>query len=259
MKTNAIVRIVIYSLVILLLVGILLTCFGIGTFSFNINNVGIEDMTTGGSSVDASQVSKLQLDWAAGSITIRTADTDEITFTESGNFSDEFAMVCNVKGGELHIQYSKPAVSIGFVSTPSKDLVITVPNDWFCQELELDGAALEVDISGVSINELDIDGASNIIDFSGAVKTLDIDGASCDITLLCTDRPRKIDMDGASCRLDLTLPAECGFQVQMDGLSCDFYSDLDYIGSEGNYFYGDRYCQIDADGMSCELSIRQSE
>lgn len=257
MKTNAIVRIVIYSLVILLLTGILLTCLGVGTFTFNIINVGTKEMTTGGSSVDASQVSKLQLDWAAGSITIQTADTDEITFAESGNFSEEFAMVHSVKGGELHIQYSKPAVAIGFVSTPSKDLVITVPKDWLCQELELDGAALDVEINGVAIRDLDIDGASNTIDFSGAVETLDIDGASCEITLLCTDRPRKIDMDGASIQMDLTLPVGCGFLVQMDGLSCDFYSELDFTSNSGTYSYGDRYCQINADGMSCQINIHE--
>lgn len=255
MKTNAILRIVIYSLVILLLLGLLLMGMGAGMFTFNIQL----DYRTGGSSVDAAGIRQLEIDWASGSILMQTADTDQITFTESGSFNDDQAMIYEVKNGTLSLKYSKPAIQIGFVSMPSKDLVITVPQDWSCRELELDGAALDLEIIGLTIGSLDIDGASNTIHFNGAVETVDIDGASCEITMVCADRPQSIDMDGASCQLELTLPADCGFQVQMDGLSCDFNSELNYTSDNGDYMYGDRYCKIDADGMSCEVSIRTGE
>lgn len=258
MKTNAIVRIVIYSLVILLLLGLLLTGLGTGMLMFNIQ-FDTGDYTTGGSKVDAAGIRQLEIDWASGSILMQTADTDQITFTESGSFTDDQAMVYEVKNGTLTLKYSKPAIQIGFGSMPSKDLVITVPKDWVCQELELDGAALDIEINGLSIDSLDMDGASNQVRINAAVRNLDCDGASCEITLNTTDKPRKIDLDGASCRLELTLPADCGFLVQMDGLSCDFNSDLDYTSSNGDYMYGDCYCQIDTDGLSCQVTIQQAQ
>ena len=258
MKTNAIVRIVIYSVVILLMIGLLAAVLGLGVFTFRIET-GTSAYVTGGDSVSAAEVKEIEIDWASGSVTILAADTDQITFTESGNFDDDNAMAYDLKNGTLHLQYNKPSIYIGFTSIPSKDLVITVPRDWVCQELELDGAALDIEINDLTIGTLDMDGASNSVSINGAVEVLECDGASCEITLICTDRPRKIDLDGASCSLELTLPKDCGFLVQMDGLSCDFYSDLDYTGSNGDYLYGDRYCKINADGLSCEITIHEGK
>ena len=256
MKTNAIVRIVIYALVILLLLAILCAGLGLGTFYISL---GSENYITGEGSVAASEVSRLELDWAAGSIRIVTADTDQITFTESGYAEENQRMVYSQNGGTLKISYSKTTVAIGFVSIPSKDLTITVPEDWVCQELELDGASLEVEISGLTVTKLDIDGASNTIRFTGSVNTLECDGAACEMAITCTDRPRTIDMDGAACQLELTLPKDCGFRVEMDGLSCDFRSDLAYTIANDCQIYGDEYCRINADGISCEITIHSAE
>lgn len=254
MKTNAIVRIVIYSVVILLLIGLLLMGLGIGTFVFSFGSGTGEVVNGGEGSVAADSVSKLKIDWASGSVIIQTADTDQITFSESGSFSEDQAMAYSVRNGTLKLSYSKASVQIGFVSLPSKDLVITVPKDWVCKELELDGAALEMEINDLTVELLDIDGASNEITFNGNLTNLECDGASCEIQVVTTSWPSKIDLDGASCNLDLTLPADCGYRVDMDGLSCSFRSDFG-----GGNVYGNEHCYITADGLSCEINIHKEE
>lgn len=259
MKTNAIVRIILYSLLILILTGILLTVLGADLLMFNSGST----TTTGESvsipnSVDAKDVTSLTIEWAAGSVTIVTADTDKITFHESGDFDTKYAMVYKLNSNTLTISYAHSSVMVGFGSIPGKDLVITVPKEWVCKELELDGAALEVEISGLTVREFDIDGAANKIRFSGSVESLECDGAACELTLNCDTKPRKIDLDGASVQMDLYLPAECGFLVRMDGLGCSFHSDLDYTSGNGDYVFGDRYCQIDVDGLSCSIEINQA-
>lgn len=258
MKTNAIVRVVIYSLVILLLIGMLLMGLGVGTYIFTFRSGSGQHINGEKMSIPADQVSDLHIEWAAGSILIQTADTDQITFSESGNFSEDYAMVYTLKGDTLKLEYSNAAVQIGFVSTPSKDLVITVPQNWTCEELELDGAALEVEINGLTIKGFDIDGASNEIDFTGSLEILECDGAACELTLNCQTKPWKIDLDGASIQMELLLPEDCGFQVQMDGLSCSFRSDLECTSSNGDYAYGDRYCQINASGLSCAVTVNHA-
>ena len=255
MRTNAIIRIVIYSLVILALVSLLLSGLGIGMFAFDSGTV----LTTGTGSVDAAGIRSLEIEWVSGSVTVRTGDTDSITFSESGNFKDSQAMVFEDQNGTLRLSYAKSVFGFRFGSLPSKDLVITVPEDWDCRTMEFDGAALEISIEGISVRELDLDGAAAQVYINGAVEMLNCDGAACEITWNCTERPREIDLDGADCRLELTLPKDCGFLVRMDGLSCDFDSDLDYTGDKGEYGYGDHYCRVDADGISCKVVIHQAE
>lgn len=258
MRANAIIRIVIYSLVVLVLLGLLVAGLGLHLFVFDIDENTGTVLATGSGSVGAADINRLEIDWAAGSVIIQTGDSDLITFSESGSFSDNQAMTFENKNGTLYISYNK-AIRIGFDSIPSKDLVITVPKDWSCRELELDGAALEIEINGLNIGELNIDGASSNIVINGAVGSLDCDGAACEITMNCTDRPREIDLDGAACRLILTLPADCGFQLQMEGLSCVFGSNLSYSRSNGDYVYGDCYCKINTNGMACEVQINAGE
>ncbi len=258
MKSNAIVRIVIYSLVVLLLLGLMLAGIGIGTYVFHIGS-GTGVTVQGTARVDAKTVSALEIDWVSGNVTIQTGDTDAIILEETGDFDESQSMTYSIKNGILRLSAYSSRFQIGFVSLPSKDLTVTVPKDWFCRDLELDGASMSVTIQDLSIETLDIDGASCDVTVNGAVEILECDGASCDIELICTDRPREIDLDGASCSMELTLPKDCGFELEMDGLDCKFRSDLDYTQRDDVYEYGDRYCQINADGLSCDVLIRQSE
>lgn len=255
MRKSAIIRIVLYSLVIVLLLGLLVIGLGAGSLVFYIGS-GSHEYTTGGSSVSAGDVTAMEINWASGSIAIQTGDTDQITFTESGNFSDEYAMVYEVRNGKLTLGYAEPRISLGLGSVPSKDLVITVPENWTCEALELDGAALKVDIGQLTVQELDIDGAALEVTFLGSMDRLRCDGASCELDITCRNHPQEFDLNGASCRLDLTIPADCGFQASMDGISCHFRSDLEYTVRDGKYLYGDQHCRIDADGVSCEVRIR---
>lgn len=259
MKSNAIVRIILYSLLILILSGILLTVLGADLLSFRSGSV----TTTGESvstptTVEGADVANLNIEWAAGSVTIVTGNTDQITFYESGDFEEKYAMVYSQKGDTLRISYARSSVSVGLGSIPSKDLTIIVPEGWSCQELEIDGAALEIEINGLTVKEFDIDGAANEIDFTGSFESLECDGAACELTLNCLTKPQKIDLDGASIQMDLYLPDECGFLVQMNGLSCAFRSDLDYTSGNGDYLYGDRYCKVYADGISCSVTVNHA-
>lgn len=252
MKTNAIVRIVIYSLVILLLLAILGAGLGLGTFPIKLGS-GAE--ITGEGSVSADAISNLEIDWAAGSITILTADTDRITFSESGNAGENQRMVYSQKGSTLKISFSNTVTVFGFGYGPSKDLTVTVPESWVCQELEIDGAALAVVIDGLTVNSMELDGAAMDLDFSGSVLCLTCDGAACELKVRTAATPESLDIDGASCNMELFLPGDSGFLARMNGLGCDFKSTFDYTVSNGNYQCGDGSCRINVDGLGCNLTI----
>ncbi len=251
MKRNATIRIVIYSAVILLLLAVMIAGIGLGNGSFVISG---GDYTEGHGQVDAHHVHKLEIDWAAGSVTLIAADTEHISFYDSD--SEGHPMGYALKNGVLKLSYNG-GIFIGFGSKAKKDLTVTVPADWVCQKLDLDGASLTVDIQGVAVESLELDGASNLVQYSGSLGGLDCDGASNKISAVCTNVPTEIDLDGASVSLELTLPEDSGFRVEMDGLSCSFQSDYVHSGRDGVYTYGDGACEIDADGISCSVYIKK--
>ncbi len=252
MRKSAVLRIALYGFMLLALLAALIAGLGVGNLHFNIGGGGY---TAGGGSVDASKVQNLQIDWAAGSVTILTADTDTITFSESETDATSLKMGYKQSGNTLYIDYSSGGISIGLISTPKKDLTVTVPQDWICNELELDGASLSISIRDVSVKNLDIDGAANNLQFEGSLQKLNCDGAANDLTVLGTTAPEHIDLDGASIRLTLTLPEGTGYIAELEGLSCNLHSDYDHTHKDGKYVYGNEACRIEADGVSCSVTI----
>lgn len=240
MKASAVTRIIIYTLMIVLLLGILLSALGVTALSFLRTNMPSPDTKNQGS-VGAELVNNISVDWSAGSITIITADTDEIHIQETGQISEKYVMEYEIDDGTLEIAYADEAVVIGFGSMPEKDLCITVPKNWTCNELELDAAAVGVYIKDVAINEVKCDGAALELDM---------------VLSMC---PKEIDIDGAGCEISIDMPSDYGYQVQMQGLGCEFESNVAYTTSAGSYYYGGRDCKVNIDGLGCELTINLSE
>ncbi len=254
MKHNAIVRIVMYSIAILALVSLLLNGLNFSPLTFQADG----DYTEGSGSVDAAEVRNLKIDWVAGSVTIRSGDVDKITFSDVSETGTAYEMGYSLKNGTLKIHYSSNRVYIGIgTSMPKKELTVTVPRGWPCEELSLDGASLEILIEDITLRTLDIDGAANELTFCGSLDELNCDGAACELDIVCTNSPKEIDLDGASIRLDLTLPEDCGYRAEMEGLSYSFRSDYDYKSAGSQYTFGNEGCRISSDGISCEINIRK--
>lgn len=276
MKRNAVIRIVIYSLVIVILLGLLAAGMGARMYVFSLD-LDTGKYEQGSTSIPAQQLRNIEIEWASGNITIETADTDTITFQETGGTNAE-PMVYRQNGDKLTIKYQQPKVIVGFTSSARKDLVITVPQDWVCSELSVDAASADLTVSSLTIgkvelncasgscdltdctvDELNLDCASGEIYFSGSLNSLDCDAASANVTALLRNVPNSIDFDGASGDLDMTLPANSGFSVTMDSLSGNFSSDFETYRKGGRYVCGTGACEIEVDGVSGDVIIRKGE
>ena len=293
MKTNAIVRIVLFSLAIFLLLGVL--GVGLGVTSYMVDFSGESgktainsfdavtvtpspaDMESHSFSFEPARIREIEIEWASGSITIEPSDAvTEILIGESA-VEEKYAMVCKQSEQTLSIRFCKDSVKLsGFgVTIPDKDLVITVPAGWVCDSLEIDAASADVRINDMNIRELDFNGASGKCDltrcqvgsldldaasgnvtFSGCLDRLDFDGASADCTLVLTDCPSHIDMEGMSGNLDITLPSDCGFVVNTEGLSAEFTTDFATTTRNGAHHYGDGSCCIEIAALSGKICIR---
>lgn len=233
-------------------------------------------------SFSAGEISELEIEWVAGEILIQTGNSDQITVKEDGVSDEKYAMVLNQKGGKLKITFCEESVTnyfgINNAANLSKDLTITVPSDWVCDSLSIDCASATVEINDMTIrevefdgasgtcefenctvDELDIDTASGDIRFIGTLNALDCDAASASVYAVLSNTPSRLDMDTMSGDLDITLPADAGFTVTMDGMTSDFSSDFETIVRNGNQVCGDGRCRINISAMSGDVAIRKGE
>jgi DUF4097 and DUF4098 domain-containing protein YvlB len=277
MKSNAIFRIIAYSIAIVILSGLLLTGLGFSVFSVTTHTELSAYNET--HAIESAQIRNIKIEWAAGDILIEPNDTaDTITVGETAS-EEKYQMVCSVNGSTLSIQFSKPnfgTINLG-VDGEAKDLHITVPANWICKDLDIEAAAANVMIRDLTIGELDFDGASGYctldnchvthvdvdaasgdLTFIGTLETLEFDGASADCKLTLSNCPQWIKLDGMSGDLEITLPSDCGFTADFDGLNCDFSTEFKTTTHNGAHIYGDGSCKIQVNALSGSVIIHDS-
>lgn len=288
MKTNAIIRIIIYSIIILLLLSILGGFLAFDRYAFqNGKTSWIAPIVTSGQGefhqeeqeiTGAEPITHIEIAWTAGTITIQPGDTNRIQLSESGTFDSDEAMVCRQQGSKLMIEYQERDVFIGIYSTPEKDLTITVPRDWQGESIEIDAAAARLEMRDIAVRELDfdsasgegifehcamekldIDTASGDIHYSGTLDTLRFEAMSAKLTAILENNPGSLNVDTMSGDVDITLPAHCGFTASVDAMSSDFTSDFDVTNKNDTYLHGDGSCRITVSAMSGDVTIRRGK
>lgn len=282
MKANAIVRIVIWSLVLVILLGVLGAGLLFRTMrSHSDSDEHFGNLSSGSFSLDPSDVREIHIEWAAGNIVIEPAAVDSIQISESAPGHSVDSMVWKLDKCKLSIRSSEKitvAFGINQIQNYSKDLTILVPMNWECASLEIDAASAAVSVKNLVIRNVDFDGASGTCNFDNCdIDTLDVDTASGDISFTGTmnilecdsasanvcavfdNVPSRIDVDSMSGDLDITLPSHAGFMVSMDGLAEDFTSDFLYTQRNGEYWHGDGQCRITLDALSSDVYIRAAD
>lgn len=293
MKKSAIVRIILFGLLFLILLGFLLAGLAINGFlkyksaetrweaSYSASTTKPEQSHTPANT--AGSVSKIGIKWVSGNIFIQSGDVDQITYQETEVSDPKYKMIVNTSGDGLEIQYCSEVrgftvFSFGTTIEITKDLIITVPRDTVLKEIDIESASTNVTIQDVTIQEielktasgkckitgcrvgeLDIETASGDIDFYGELNKLEFDAASAKFTGVLTNTPKSILVDSMSGDLDVTLPADSGFTVTMTAISGDFTSDFSTTVSNGAYVCGNGTCQIQYNGMYGDIIIRKGE
>ena len=278
MKRNAILRIILFSFLAVVLVGVLIS--GIALKQYQVTGVVVREsadvLAVGGYSSPAKEVDRLKIAWAAGKIVIVPTDRDDITVTEELLGGDK-TMVLKKDGSTLYVQYCEGAVGISFGSgSLKKNLYITVPQDWECKELEIDAASATVQGEYLTVRELASSTASGThtftncqvgtmkmetvsgdLNFTGTLEKLDFNGVSAQLDLALTNAPKSIELESVSGDLNLTLPESCGFTVDKDTVSGRVSSELPTTEQNGKIVYADGHCEIEVEGVSASVHIRK--
>jgi len=289
MKTNATVRIILFSLAFVVLLGLLLAGIAAKTIvdrGVKWDSAPAQVVTDPNGEPDVftaySQLRDIEIQWALGTITVQTGDVEQVTYQETPVSDSRYAMVTNISQDDLEIRFCQEEFAgfnfslFGTDIDLSKDLTVTLPRDMALDSLEIDAAATEVILKGLTVREvslntasgmcqmddcsvieLDVNTASGNVRFSGSLEVLEFDAASAEFSGILTNTPRSLSIDSMSGDIDITLPADAGFTACMDALSSEFSSDFETTVRNGDYICGDGSCRIEFNGMSGDLIIRK--
>lgn len=298
MKTNAIVRIVLFSVTILILLAILAAGLTLRHWERLLRPLAASSPETAiperldspeaaaptlapagedALRFPADQIRQLKIEWAAGSVVLVPGDGDAIEVCESGSNS-KYPMQVKQQGSTLSIDYCEESLLKGFgINLDRKDLTVSIPRDCALDSLEIETASATLQASGLTVREveidtasgecvlescavdkLDLDTASGDLRFSGTLEELECDAASGSVCAVLENVPSRIDMDSASGNLDLTLPEDAGFTVGIDGMSSSFTCDFATTVQNGRHVCGNGSCRIQMDAMSGDVIIRKA-
>lgn len=279
MNRNAIVRLILFAILAVTLVGILIA--GICLKQYGLPGIvtirSSDALVMPETSFSAQDIDSLTIDWVAGTVYICTADTDEISVRESVAAGDE-SMVLKKGDSTLYVEYSQSHSLFSLGSHTSKDLYITVPKDWVCKKLEIDSASADTQIQNLigkeleietasgkhtiencTFDKVDVKSASGSLVYSGIAYKIELDSASAGAEITLRNVPKSIKMDSASGDLYLTLPRGCGFTLDKSTLSGSCSTQQDTTERGGKLVHGDGSCEIKVNGLSSSISIQEGD
>lgn len=230
-------------------------------------------------SVPMNDVSEIEVEWVAGTITVEQSDGTEIQIQEDGEYKSQYTMYVRQKGKELTITYlpwGTNLLGVGSDVPTQKDLTILIPRDWAGEKLEIASASSTLDIRNLTVQEFEFEGGSGKavftdcvvdsldlatmsgdVDFTGSLNKLDWEAASANLTAVLSNVPRELDLEGVSGKMDITLPSNAGFTLKMEGLSQNFTSEFETTYQNKRYVCGNGACKIDVEGVSSSVTLRK--
>lgn len=235
MKNSAIVRIVIWSAVIVLLIvaAVMMANGGLGfSTGAGIGSVykysDSSSYSIGDFSANADDISSIDIEWISGSVDISEYDGDDIKVTEDGFDDEDTKLRYRIKNGKLSIRFVKSGWRNGFVIgvgklSLEKDLTILVPKGKQLRELDMELVSSSVEVNGISADDVDIDTVSGAVNIENlTTNDIDIEGVSGAIALKDITA-RTVDIDHVSGAIEFSgTVREIDFNTVSGGITAEF-------------------------------------
>lgn len=277
MKSNAILRIVLHSIAITLLVtalcGSLIGC----NISIDTDYIGTQNL--GGGSVPAAEIKNIVIEWVSGAITLQSAETTEITFSETRYHERAAAMQWKQRGDTLILMFEKEnRFHFGTVMSWDKDLTVTIPKNWQGVDIKIESVSAELSIDQVSADEISVETVSgettvtdcvigdftlNTVsgnaDITADFTTIELEAVSANCQVYSQGKPQSIDLSGVSGNLELYLPDDMGFRYYSESLATSFSCEFPTTSHDDHRVYGDGSCRIEIECLSGTVDILKAQ
>lgn len=288
MKTSAVIRIVIWSLVAVILTGALVAGIalrgfwsGLGNFSIGFSgNVYSGDYNIGGGSV-TERINAVSVDWISGKIDISVYDGDTVEINETEVEDEDYKLRYRVENGKLTVHSEKSGFSFGIISRPKKELTIKIPRAYAenLKEIKISSTSADINLNGLTVSEsaeidtvsgrvtaenltaasLECDTVSGDIKASGAIERFDLDSTSGAAQITTSVPLKKLETDTVSGDVTVTLPEDSGFTLEFDTVSGDLNCELPMANKNGKHICNDGSAEFEADSTSGDFTVKMLE
>ena len=201
---------------------------------------GNEDQySVGAGSIPAEGISRVEIYWQAGSVTVAQGEGEAITLTESETEEEKYELRYLVEGDQLTIRFAKDGI---YRSLPSKDLTLTLPGALGDLVVDTVSASVEIPalpIQGISLDTvsgnctvagdptvLEWESVSGELTFTGSAMEIQGDSVSGSAAFHLTETPSRFTCDTVSGDVSLTIPGERSFEAKLNTTSGDIRCDL---------------------------------
>lgn len=229
MRASAIIRIIVYIVVAVVCISLLIVGLVKGSLR-GIRGINLGVINSGWGSdegytaayegeVNAKGLSRIDIDWISGLVTVEEYDGDTVKFWEENNSSNpDLQMRYMNANGTLNIHFARNGnINLGFDNVVKK-LTVQVPRNLGLSVLKIDAVSSPVQIDGVSASKLEVDTASGNISVENISADVDIDTVSGDVSLKNVNADT-VDIDSASGKHNLeNVSAD---RVSLDSVSGD--------------------------------------
>ena len=149
-SASAVVRIVIWTVVLCILTGLLICGLAGDRLFAGIHVGGYTYDDTGfsvGNGRSDEKITALSIDWLQGSVTVLSSDGDEIVITEDyDGDKGSHRLRWRIRDGELTVKYCKPRL-FGSYDVESKHLTVEIPAAMLEMLGEVEITAVDCDVS----------------------------------------------------------------------------------------------------------------
>lgn len=253
MRKSARNRIIIWSIVSVLLIGLLTVgIIGIRNYNafnfklFSFSNDEIDKMSTGNAEFDKNEVKSIDINWTSGTVEIKNGNTDKVEISENVSYdkNSDNAMRWSLDDGKLKIYDSKNAFGFhwfSFSMSPKK-LTVTLPESISLDEFDISSASAEFTAECINADTLDIETAS------GTIKVDSFEG-------------NKADINTASGTVDFTAVSAEDVDVETVSGECAITGKIEKLNVSGvssvlNLIVGKNNSEINAETVSGNVNIK---
>ena len=207
--------------------------------SYTIAYGNADQYSVGAGSIPAEGISRVEIYWQAGTVTVAQGEGEAIAFTESETEEEKYELRYLVEGDQLTIRFAKDGI---YRSLPSKDLTLTLPGALGDLVVDTVSASVEIPalpIQGISLDTvsgkctvagdptvLEWESVSGELTFTGSAMEIQGDSVSGSAAFHLTETPSRFTCDTVSGDVSLTIPGERSFEAKLNTTSGDLRCDL---------------------------------
>lgn len=285
MKRNAIARIVVFSLLIVILSGILLSGlnsdrFCWGNWSIHVGGA-VNGVLTGGTeaaemSFSPSDIDEIVVLWVNGNVEITGEETPTISYQTKNN-NTEFETVYKLENRRLSIGFNGKKWNSGNIK--SKNLSLRLPMVWSGKSIKVEAVSADVKLEDIGgANKIRVENVSGQISLVNIItpklelstvsgdmhlytdcKELEVSSvsANCIVHFLNSTCPEDVDFESVSGNLELNFPDGCGIDLELDGLKKNLETSLLFEKKGDRYYSAGALgiCKVDVETVSGSVKI----